>query len=34
IGIILFAHSAMDRIAGYGLKYEDAFKHTHLGWLK
>jgi Domain of unknown function (DUF4260) len=34
IGIILFAHSAMDRVAGYGLKYEDAFKHTHLGWLK
>lgn len=30
-GIILFAHSAMDRIFGYGLKFEDDFKHTHLG---
>ncbi|QNL22038.1 DUF4260 domain-containing protein [Hyphobacterium sp. CCMP332] len=32
-GIILFAHSSMDRIFGYGLKYSDDFKHTHLGWL-
>lgn len=32
-GIILFGHSAMDRIFGYGLKYEDDFKHTHLGWM-
>jgi len=31
IGIILFGHSAMDRIFGYGLKYEDDFKNTHLG---
>lgn len=31
IGSILFAHSAMDRIFGYGLKYEDAFSNTHLG---
>jgi hypothetical protein len=31
IGIILFAHSAMDRVFGYGLKYEDAFTNTHLG---
>jgi hypothetical protein len=30
-GAILFAHSAMDRIFGYGLKYEDAFTNTHLG---
>lgn len=30
-GIILLAHSAMDRIFGYGLKFEDDFKHTHLG---
>lgn len=30
-GIILFSHSAMDRIFGYGLKYEKAFKYTHLG---
>lgn len=32
-GIILFAHSSMDRIFGYGLKYPDHFKHTHLGWI-
>src|SRR5690554_1180064 len=31
IGIILFAHSAMDRIFGFGLKYPDSFKNTHLG---
>lgn len=30
-GIILFAHSAMDRILGYGLKYDKGFKFTHLG---
>ncbi len=29
-GAILFAHSAMDRVFGYGLKYEDAFTNTHL----
>lgn len=33
IGIILFAHAAMDRIFGYGLKFEDDFKHTHLDWI-
>jgi len=31
VTIILFAHSTMDRVMGYGLKYSDAFKHTHLG---
>ena len=30
-GIILFGHAALDRMLGYGLKYEDSFKHTHLG---
>ena len=30
-GVILFGHSAMDRLFGYGLKYNDDFKHTHLG---
>jgi hypothetical protein len=30
-GIILFSHAAMDRILGYGLKYEKGFKYTHLG---
>ena len=32
-GCILFGHSSLDRIFGYGLKYNDAFKHTHLGWI-
>lgn len=32
-GIILFAHAAMDRIFGYGLKYTDDFKNTHLGFI-
>lgn len=31
VGIILFAHSAMDRVFGYGLKFNDSFKNTHLG---
>lgn len=31
IGVILFSHASMDRVFGYGLKYFDAFKHTHLG---
>ncbi len=30
-GVILFGHSAMDRIFGYGLKFNDNFKNTHLG---
>lgn len=30
-GLLLFGHSAFDRIFGYGLKYSDDFKHTHLG---
>lgn len=30
-GIILFSHAAMDRIFGYGLKYDKGFKFTHLG---
>jgi hypothetical protein len=32
-GILLFAHASFDRIWGYGLKYPDSFKHTHLGSL-
>ncbi|HEV7347634.1 DUF4260 domain-containing protein [Telluribacter sp.] len=32
-GIILFGHSAMDRMLGYGLKYPDHFKNTHMGRL-
>ena len=30
-GIVLFGHSSMDRFFGYGLKYFEGFKHTHLG---
>jgi hypothetical protein len=30
-GIILFSHAAMDRMMGYGLKYDTGFKFTHLG---
>ncbi len=33
IGILLFAHASFDRIWGYGLKYEDSFKNTHLNAL-
>jgi hypothetical protein len=31
VGVILVAHSGMDRIAGYGLKFPDSFHDTHLG---
>ncbi len=31
IGIIMFSHIAMDRVFGYGLKYNKGFKFTHLG---
>lgn len=30
-GIILFAHSSMDRAFGYGLKLVTGFQDTHLG---
>ena len=33
IGILLFAHSSFDRIFGYGLKFPDNFKKTHLASL-
>ena len=33
LGLLWFAHIGMDRVAGFGLKYDDAFGHTHLGWL-
>ena len=29
-GIILFTHCSLDRMMGYGLKYETGFKFTHL----
>ena len=31
IGIVLFGHSSMDRMLGYGLKLKEGFQHTHLG---
>lgn len=31
IALIWLAHIGMDRAVGYGLKYPDAFHHTHLG---
>jgi len=31
IGVILFSHSSLDRVMGYGLKYNKGFKYTHLG---
>jgi hypothetical protein len=30
LGIILFAHSTLDRVFSFGLKYHDSFEHTHL----
>jgi hypothetical protein len=30
IGLIISAHVGMDRFLGFGLKYPDNFKHTHL----
>ena len=30
-GTLLFGHSSLDRVFGYGLKHEDAFQNTHLG---
>ena len=31
ISFILFSHSCMDRMLGYGLKDERGFRYTHLG---
>ena len=33
IGVIMLAHSSLDRAVGYGLKYLDSFDHTHLGYI-
>ena len=30
LGLICLAHIGFDRLLGYGLKYETAFKDTHL----
>ena len=32
-GAIVLGHSSLDRVFGYGLKYPDAFRHTHVGWI-
>ena len=32
-GTILFGHSSMDRLFGYGLKTFQGFKYTHLGMI-
>lgn len=32
-GLILFGHSSLDRMLGYGLKYFTGFQFTHLGQL-
>ena len=32
-GVILLAHTTLDRLLGYGLKYPDSFKHTSEGWV-
>ncbi len=32
-GLLLLGHSSFDRVFGYGLKYGENFKNTHLGWI-
>lgn len=31
VGVMLFAHSSLDRALSYGLKFTDSFNDTHLG---
>ena len=33
LGLIWLAHIGLDRLQGYGLKYDHSFQHTHLGML-
>jgi len=33
LGLVWLAHIGADRLMGYGLKYDDNFQHSHLGWL-
>lgn len=33
VGYVWITHIGVDRALGFGLKYQDDFKHTHLGWL-
>lgn len=30
VGLILFSHISLDRMLGFGLKYRDSFKETHM----
>ncbi|MDW5289230.1 DUF4260 domain-containing protein [Formosa sp. PL04] len=32
-GIVMFGHAAFDRVFDYGLKYNDSFHNTHLGYI-
>jgi hypothetical protein len=34
VGTVMIGHLSFDRVVGYGLKYADSFKHTHIGELK
>jgi hypothetical protein len=31
LGLIRLARIGLDRLQGYGLKYDNSFQHTHLG---
>jgi len=31
MGLMLFSHSTLDRVFGYGLKYTSSFHDTHMG---
>jgi Domain of unknown function (DUF4260) len=33
LGLVWLAHVGLDRLLGYGLKYDHSFQHTHLGML-
>ena len=33
LALAWLAHVGLDRLLGYGLKYDDSFQHTHLGHL-
>jgi len=33
LGLVWLAHIGLDRLMGYGLKYDDHSQHTHLGML-
>ena len=33
LALVWFVHIGLDRMLGYGLKYPEGFKHTHLGMI-